>query len=58
MGIQTENYGNFKLKEGEIRLDIRDKVFTGRVVRHWDESPEQLWLAQPWRCSKPVWMGL
>ncbi|KFQ27799.1 hypothetical protein N332_01203, partial [Mesitornis unicolor] len=25
----------FKLEEGRFRLDIRNKFFTVRVVRHW-----------------------
>jgi len=48
----------FKLKEGRFRLDKRKKSFAVRVVRHWTDCPEKMWLPPHWKCSRSGWMGL
>jgi len=48
----------FKLKEGRIRLEIRKKFFTVRVVKHWNRLPRGAVDAPPWKRSRPGWTEL
>jgi len=46
---RTKQAEFIKLEEGRLRLDIRNRFFTVRVVRHWYRLPSEVVDALPWK---------
>ena len=51
-GSNKTRGNGFKLEEGRFRPDIRKKIFTVRVVKHWDRLPRAAVDPPPWKHSK------
>jgi len=45
----------FKLKEVRFILGVSKILFAVRVVRHWSRLSREV---NPWKCSRPGWVGL
>ena len=40
-----------KWNKGRFMLDVRNKLFTQRMVRHWHKLPREAVDAPSWRCQ-------
>jgi len=49
---------HFELNKGRLRLDVREKFFTGSGEALAQAAQRGCRCLHPWRCSRPGWMGL
>lgn len=47
---------SLKLHWGKLRLDIKKKFFTERMVGHWNGLPRKVMESASWRCLRKDWM--
>lgn len=55
---ERRRVNGFKLKEGQFRLDMREKFFTMSVRKTTTGCPERWWIPNPWKTSRTgLWLS-
>jgi len=55
MGGKKPRDNDYKLKQGQLWLEIRRKFFTMRIINLWAGCPERPWNLHPYRFSWSSW---